>query len=116
MQLIEVKKANDIVLGGIAVEFEKHNTSLVAVTLRDSDGRLVKIAKGEYGEMVALVPAPPKKIKKFRLSGKFEGLVDVCEDFDSEAAAKDRLREFERVGSGEPGLKIEAVEVEQQAE
>lgn len=111
MNFQTVKKESEVELLGVAVEIESQNGSHRAITLRDGNGRLVRISS-TYGIDI-LIPAPPKTVKKFRLEGTFAGLVPVSEDFDDEYMAKDRLREFERNRGydSELGLKITPVEV-----
>ena len=113
MHYIQAQKASDVSLTGINVELEHHGHSLSAVTFRHPDGGLVKVAIDSYNLKV-LVPAPPKMVEKYRLSGKFAGLVDVCEDFDDEFDAKQRLQDYELKHSGgrsELGLGIAKVTV-----
>jgi hypothetical protein len=117
MQFITAKKDSDVVLHGVQIEIERRNGSPFAVTFR-SNGNLVKISQGQYSNFEVLVPAPPTKVERFRLSGKFGGLVDVCEDFETEWQANERLREYGRKFQGpddDCGLSVEKVEVEEAA-
>jgi hypothetical protein len=116
MNYTTIKNAAEIQLQGISVELEKRDGSNHAIVLRDANGGFLKIT-ASYGISV-LGPAAPKMVKKFRLSGKFAGLVDVLEDFDSEYDAKAKLDEFKHQHRGddsEVGLKIEQVEVPEEA-
>jgi hypothetical protein len=112
MKFTTVKKDSQIKLAGITVETEYRDASLYVITLRDANGGMVRISGG-YG-ITTLVPAIPAMVKRYRLSGKFGGLVDVCEDFGNEHDAKARLSEFEAKHAGrdsEIGLAISTVEV-----
>ena len=105
-------KESDLKLDGIDVQVELRDSSIGSITFTDKSGKVIKVI-GEYG-FKACVKAPPMMVKKWRLSGKFAGMVDVCEDFDNDYDAKDRLREFERKYSGpdeSTGLAITQVEV-----
>ena len=116
MNLQSVKKATDITLRGVMIEIDNHNGSPRVITLRDANGGLVQIT-GTYGIDI-LAPAPPKMVKKHRLSGKFAGLAEVSEDFDNEWDAKARLRDYEREYAGddsEVGLTISEVEIPEAA-
>jgi hypothetical protein len=115
MQFVTAKKVTDVVLPGVEVEIENRDGSLFAVTFR-VNGNMVKVSKGGYSDITLLIPAPPKVVKKFRLAGKFGGLADVSEDFDSKWDAEQRLREYEKKYGGpddEVGLTVSEVEVEE---
>lgn len=116
MNYTTIKNAAEIQLQGISVELEKRDGSNHSVVLKDSDGGFLKIT-ASYGISV-LGKAKPVMVKKWRLAGKFAGLLDVSEDFDSDYDAKTRLQEYESKHSGkdsEVGLKIEQVEVPEEA-
>ena len=58
------------------------------------------------------IPAAPKMKEVHVLRGKFAGLVDVQEMFDSEYEAKQRLSEYAlKVSSDDCGLEIAAEKV-----
>lgn len=72
MKLVKAKKPGEIDLAKISsVEFETNNKSLVAVHFLDPNGKLVvRVAKADYCEIQALVPAPPETKDVFRVTAK----------------------------------------------
>lgn len=74
MELNKAKSAADVKLEGLLVEFERHDGNLKAVLLTDASGRRVKIAVDSYYSMDVLIPSPPKKVTKFRLTGEVLGM------------------------------------------
>jgi len=90
MKFTLAKQNADVALEGIKVDIEWHDRSAKAVTLTDANGRIVRISKGEsYGGLDILIPAPPVKVDRWRVSGQIPGIneaekVNVTED---EAAA-----------------------------
>jgi hypothetical protein len=110
MKLKTTQKESDLKLEGIKFDIEVRNTTVYSVTFTDATGNLVKVA-GSYGLEVC-IKAPPKMVEKWKLSGKFDELVDVEEVFDSEYKAKDRLKEFiHRSRLDECGLAVTKIEV-----
>lgn len=113
MDFKQVKKASEIALEGIAVDMESADGSLRTITLTDGKGGVLRVMRVDYS-MQAYVPAPPKMVKKWALTGKYAGLVDVSETFDTKYDADDRLREYRRKNAGgddEIGLSVSEVEV-----
>jgi hypothetical protein len=112
LNLQSVKKVSEIPLSGVDIEIESHNNSPKSLTIRDANGGFLRVS-ATYGIEI-LVPAKPKMVKKYRLAGKFAGLVDVVEDFDSSYDANQRLREYNaKVNEygDETGLSVTEVEV-----
>ncbi len=110
MNLVNVKKASDIVLDGISVDAEFRDGSLHAVTLTDQKGSLVRIALDSYA-LRALIPAPPEKKKVNVLTGKVAVLgTPIREEFDHQFQAESRRTELESAGIAE-GIEIAAEEV-----
>lgn len=111
MKLKTVKEVAEVALAGVNVEFTQVNSAITAITITDQTGRFVMIQKGDaYGETLrVLIPEPPKSEERFFVVGRFMGMVDVEEAFESEYDAKDRLTEYERKTGGfnESGLKVE---------
>lgn len=110
MNLKRVTKKSDLVLDGVDIQMEMHDASISSIAFTDKQGHMVKVF-GDYGVKVC-VPAPPKTATKYRLSGKFEGLVSVSEDFDDNYSAQSRLSEFQSKSlAADCGLVISEVEV-----
>lgn len=63
-----------------------------AVTLKDASGYTLVI-RGDYGVSV-LIPAPPKMVKRYRLTGTLKGL-KYEEFFDDRYSADVRSTELE---------------------
>lgn len=115
MNLQTIKKADEIKLAGISAELENRDGSLFSVTLTDANGTFVKVSQGRYSDIQIMAQAPPKKIKKFALTGKLLGIAPFSEQFDDEFAASTRKSELEKQ-AGYPenfGLEIVPVEVEE---
>lgn len=74
MNLKTIKTANEIKLAGYYVEAETVNDSLNAIVIRDEDGALVAKFCNESYSFRALVPAPPKMVKRHNVSGNIHGI------------------------------------------
>lgn len=111
MNMKTVKKHSEIVLAGIAIEMHVKDGQTTGLTLTDANGSLVTVSRDTYGIGIdVLVPAPPKMVDRWRVSGKVLGLA-VSEDFEGEYEAGARLDAL-ACGTGEgEGLKITKVEV-----
>jgi hypothetical protein len=92
------KKAADIQLEGVSVEFEHHDKTLRTIILRDKAGREVRFTKAaEYSaEIRALIPARPKETKVHVVAGKLLGVADIREEFVERYEADARLGEIKR--------------------
>ncbi len=102
------------VLDGVKINIEKVNNSTVAVLLTDQAGHQVKVCQNGYSSLQVCWPAPPKKAKRYVLAGKYLGLAEVREEFESEREADARRREYQDRADGneEIGLTVTMVEVE----
>lgn len=111
MKFKSVKKASEVTLDGVRVEFDMVDGSIKAVTLTDPKGNVVRCAERGYNFYVE-VPAPPETEKKFKLSGTVLGL-PVEKVFDERHEADDELRRLESDVRGDDNiaLKIEQIEV-----
>ena len=101
-----IKKDSELVLEGITIERDTHDTSNRQLTFTDAKGNKVRVT-ADYG-MNIVVPAPPEMVTRYRLVGSYKGLA-VSEVFEYEHEANERLREFD--DSAEDALKVEKVEV-----
>jgi hypothetical protein len=109
-----VKTANDVKLNGVTVEFEKHDSNLDSVTLTDAAGNVFKIAKTSYSDIGAFIPAPPKMVKKYFVTGEFKGVTKLADEgpFDGEYEATCRKNEIQKAADYAENLSIEIVERE----
>lgn len=112
MNLQTVKNSKDLALDGVQIEAEWRDKELVAVTLTDASGHLLKIAKTDYA-MRAFVIAPPEKKTVHVISGKVRGIgTEVREQFDDAYSANSRRSEIEQADVLESvEVKTEEVEI-----
>lgn len=110
---------SDAELGNLPVSITRVNDTITEVYVHFSFAQLpamIRITE-KYGNLAIDIPAPPKKVKKFKLHGKFAGLADVEELFDEDYEAEARFREYQKKYRGddvEIGLAIDEVEVEEE--
>jgi hypothetical protein len=111
MRFEKVKKDAQLVLKGISFETAWHDGSLQSVTMRDDAGNVLKLAVESYS-FYALVPAAPKMVKRYKVSGTLAGLpVEQFFEYDHETQrAKDNYESRVRV-DGDADLSISIVEV-----
>ncbi len=100
-----VKTDEDIQLGGVSVELDWTNNSIVGVKLSDEAGNTLRVTKGDYSELKVLVPAT---VEKYRLHGTYCGL-DIDQVFDDEMSARDKKSEI--AGLGEETATLEIVKI-----
>ena len=104
---VQVKSPADITLDGVTVELDWTDTSTInSIIVRDNKGNALRVIKGEYSGMRAMIPAT---IEKYRLHGTCCGL-GIDQTFDDEDAAEDRKHEIDELGD-KAQLKIEKVRV-----
>jgi hypothetical protein len=106
------KAVQDIKLSGVTIEAEFRNDVLSSITFTDSNGSVVKIAEGRYNGIDALVPAPPKMAKKYKLGGMLLGITQFEEMFDDEYEANNRLTEVSKQTGYADNLGLSVTEVE----
>lgn len=102
MKLVYAKSGHEIDIPGVDIEFITVNSAILEVIIR-GPGTFAKILRGEsYNKSLeVLIPEPPKEVDRWVLAGKFIGITDVMEIFESEREAKDRLEEFQdKIGYG----------------
>ena len=96
-RLANVKKAEEVVLDGISVELTLRDPgSVQALVLRDGSGHELVITQEGYS-LAVQVPAPPKQVDAFLLSGTVPGIRQVEEYFQYEHEAQARQRELDEV-------------------
>jgi len=93
-QWVQVKHPGDIALEGVSVELDWADNTVNSIIVRDAKGNALRVIKGEYSGMKAMVPAT---IEKYRLHGT------LCEShfeqvFDAEHEAEDRRHDFDELG------------------
>ena len=106
-QWVHAKTPADITLEGISVELDWADSTINSIIVRDEKDNALRIIKGEYSGMRAMVPATVEKHRVFgTLCGSpFEQL------FDNESEALDRSAELiDELGS-KARLSIEKVRV-----
>lgn len=112
-----IKRSEDVELTGISVELAltEHGT-VQDLTLRDEAGHELRI-RSQYGIEVQ-VPAKPKMVDRFALSGSIPGIRDdVLEYFETESAARHRMESIDEKLRIDTNLKVEAVRItEEQAD
>ena len=99
---------------GVKFEADALDSSIKSIEVTTDQGVKFKLVHQDYSGIRVYVPAPPAKVKRWRVHGKFLGMVDVCDDFESQHDANDRLAMYtDRLSHGEKsGLVVEQVEVE----
>lgn len=114
MDFQRIKQSADAKLDGVTVSIERVNDSNQSVTFTDVTGRILKIAKGQYGELDVLIPAPPKKTKKYAVTGRLLGTLPVNETFAERYEADTRKGEIEKASdySDKNDLTVTEVEVD----
>ena len=105
-QWAAVKNPSDITLEGVSVELDWTDTTVNSIIVCDPKGNALRILRGEYSGMKAMIPAT---VEKYRLHGVSCG-IDIDQTFDDEATAEDRKREMEELGE-RAQLQIEKVKV-----
>ena len=105
-QWVQAKSPADVTLEGVDVELDWNESTINSIIVRDAKGNALRILKGEYSGMKAMVPAT---VEKYVLKGTYGGL-DFTGVYDDEAAAEERRRELTDL-SGKVDLTIEKVRV-----
>jgi len=105
-QWIQIKTPSDIVLEGVNVELDWTDTTVNSIIVRDGKGNALRVLRGEYSGMRAMVPATAEK---YRLHGVCCG-VDIDQVFDTENDAERRKDEITDV-SDKAQLVVEKVKV-----
>lgn len=84
-QWTQAKTPADINLEGVDVELDWDGASINSIIIRDSNGNALRVIKGDYGGMRAMVPTT---VEKYRLHGAVLG-IDVNQTFDDEGTAEE---------------------------
>ena len=94
MKLTKVGKDIDFVLPGIDIEITRVDESIRVVEFSKDGKLLARISKEDYYEMQITVPAPPKMVTKYRLTGTITFLkLPFLVDFDSREEAEETLHQ-----------------------
>lgn len=91
MNLISAKKNSDIQLPGLCADIERIDGAIKTITL--SCGDKVVVIRADWSGLIVSVPAPPKMVKRWRLSGSFKGL-KVDESFETMSEATARMEDL----------------------
>jgi hypothetical protein len=105
-QWVQAKSPSDVTLEGVDLELDWDGSTINGVTLRDPKGNVLRIIKGEYSGMRAMVSAT---VEKYRLKGVALG-IDIDQVFDTENDAERRKDEITDV-SDKAQLVVEKVKV-----
>lgn len=115
MQWKQFKEAKGQI-GNVEFRAEYSDGSLRTLTFSVDGKDVLMCGQGRYSDFTANVPAPPKKEKRFVLSGKLLGVSDINEVFEDEYSAKSRKDEIASMAAyptdEKLGLAIEQTEVD----
>jgi hypothetical protein len=112
MNLVSIKRTDDMKLKGITVDAEWRDKQLAAVTLTDADGKIVRFAVTNY-TVQAFIGAPPEKKKVHVVSGTVPTLgTPIREEYEQDYEAQSRKQQLEYAGVIEnPAVAVEEVEI-----
>lgn len=112
MRYVATKDPRELALEGIQVDVDTVGDELTCVTLTDINGKVIRLAKRDYS-FRAEIPAPPKTVKRYRVSGTVLGL-PVVALFETAHAAENACDRYRRNASPElVALTVEPVDVEE---
>ena len=96
MKLESVKTAGEVLLNGVRVRFMEEDKGLIGVEFTDGIGGLVvvKVAGAYSTNVKVMIPAKPEEKKVYRVIGQLSNMVKVCEQFDEQQDAQNRLRDL----------------------
>lgn len=110
MKLQSIKKESELKLAGIKFDVTWADGSVCQVTAQDAAGNVVVFQKTDYSFRV-MVEAPPKMVKRHRLSGSVAGM-PVAEDFEDKYDAQNAMHEKQRMVTSDEYCSLEVTEVE----
>lgn len=112
MNLVSIKRTDDMKLEGVQIEAEWRDKQLARVTLTDANGKIVHFALENYC-VRAYVQAPPEKKQAHVVTGAVPTLgTPIREEFDDAYAATVRKHELESAGVIEnASVVIEEIEI-----
>ena len=95
------------------VGFQVVDNKIEAITVNYNGESIRIVVEGTYSTSLKVLKEQEKqKVSKYNLRGKYVGLVEVDEVFDSFCDAKNRLSEFEQTSGYNPtGLEIVEITV-----
>ena len=93
MNLKTAKNAKDIRLSNIAVEFERRDSTITGVVIRDAAGGTLIVRQNSYGSLEVLVPSPPKLVARWQVRGQI-GAAEISEEYEQEYTATARIAEL----------------------
>lgn len=92
MEFVKLKSVESLRLDGLEITADTEDNVVIALNLRDSRGRLVRIRSEHYSQVLHLYV--PKDRKAWRLAGTYLRGLRVDERFETEEKAKRRLTEL----------------------
>jgi len=106
-QWMQAKTPADIVLEGVNVELDWDGSTINGITVRDAKGNSLRVIKGEYSGMRAMVPT---KVEKYGLHGT------LCDSpfeqvFDERRQAEERQYELSSDLGEKAQLSVEKIKV-----
>ena len=105
-QWTQAKGPSDVTLEDVDVEIDWDGSTVNSILIRDPKGNVLRVIKGEYSGMRAMVPT---MIEKYMLKGVCCG-IDIAQVFDNEHEAERRKDEITDL-SDKAQLVIEKVKV-----
>ena len=93
-QWAQAKCPADITLEGVSVELDWTDSTVNSIVVRDANGNALRVIKGEYSGMRAMIPA---RVEKYRLRGTLCGS-PFEQVFDEIHEAEERQDEFNELG------------------
>lgn len=95
--LHKVTKSSEIAFDGASFDIETVDGQIKSVTVVNQQGHKVKIAADSaYSDLRVLVPAAPKKVKKYSLFISLNGVSEIREIFNDKYEAEARLAAIEK--------------------
>jgi hypothetical protein len=110
MKFVSVKQDKQLVLDGVTFEVTWHDGSISHVLATDAKGNAVRFSVESYNFKVS-VPAPPKMVTRFQLTGKVLGM-GIDRLFESKYEADEAMSDLMRKLRDDEGSSLSVAEVE----
>ncbi len=89
MNLKKVAMDDKCEFPGVEVEREYRDKNIFSVTVKFPDGSFFTVSKDGWSDISLLVKQPPKKVEKYKVTGRYYLINDFSKVFDDEFAAVD---------------------------